>query len=103
MSVPRVVSFIVLLAIVLLIGMKFFEVMVLFIVPLFLAAVVVVIFKPVHLWILNKVGRHRRLAAALTTLVIVLIVLLPTMALALRALSEGMELYAKVSVAAAED
>jgi predicted PurR-regulated permease PerM len=101
--VPRVVSFIVLLAIVLLIGMKFFEVMVLFIVPLFLAAVLVVIFKPVHLWILSKVGRHRRIAAALTTLVIVLIVLLPTMALALRALSEGMELYSKVSVAAAED
>lgn len=100
---PRVVSFIVLLAIVLLIGMKFFEVMVLFIIPLFLAAVLVVIFKPVHLWILNKVGRHRRIAAALTTLVIVLIVLLPTMALTLRALSEGMELYSKVSVDAVEE
>jgi predicted PurR-regulated permease PerM len=103
MPVPRVVSFIVLLAIVLLIGMKFFEVMVLFIIPLFLSAVLVVIFKPVHLWILNKVGRHRRLAAALTTLVIVLIVLLPTTALAIRALSEGMELYAKVSVEAVEE
>jgi predicted PurR-regulated permease PerM len=99
---PRVVSFIVLLAIVLLIGMKFFEVMVLFIVPLFLAAVLVVIFKPVHLWILNKVNRRRRLAAVLTTLVIVLIVLLPTVALTLRALSEGMELYSKYAVAAAQ-
>lgn len=100
---PRVVSFIVLLAFVLLIGMKFFEVMVLFIVPLFLAAVLVVIFKPIHLWILSKVSRHRRLAAALTTLVIVLIVLLPTVALALRALSEGMELYSKYAIEAVED
>jgi predicted PurR-regulated permease PerM len=101
--VPRVVSFIVLLGIVLLIGMKFFEVMVLFIVPLFLAAVLVVIFKPVHLWILSKVGRHRRLAAASTTLVIVLIVLLPTMALTVRAVSEGMELYEQVTEAAVEE
>jgi len=101
--VPRVVSFIVLLVIVLLIGMKFFEVMVLFIIPLFLSAVLVVIFKPVHLWILSKVGRHRRIAAALTTLVIVLIVLLPTLTLALRAVSEGMELYSPYAVAAVEE
>jgi predicted PurR-regulated permease PerM len=65
--------------------------------------VLVVIFKPIHLWILSKVAPHRRIAAALTTLVIILIVLLPTMALAVRALSEGMELYSKVSVAAAKD
>lgn len=99
---PRVVSFIVLLAIVLVIGIKFFQVMALFIVPLFLAAVLVVIFKPIHLWIVAKVGRHRRLAALLTTLVIVLIVLLPTFALAVRALSEGMELYSKYTVAVAQ-
>ncbi len=84
----------------LLIGMKFFEVMVLFIVPLFLSAVLVVIFKPVHLWILSKVGQHRRIAAALTTLVIVLIVLLPTLAITMRAIAEGMELYSTYAVAA---
>jgi predicted PurR-regulated permease PerM len=93
--VPRVVSFIVLLAIVLLIGMKFFEVMALFIVPLFLAAVLVVIFQPVYVWMLGKLGRYRRIAAALTTLVIVLIVLLPTLTLAVRAVSEGTTLYSK--------
>ena len=100
---PRVVSFIVLLAIVLLIGVKFFQVMVLFIVPLFLAAVLVVIFKPLHLWILSKVGRRRRLAAVLTTGTIVLIVLLPTLALAVRAVSEGMELYSPYAVSAVEE
>jgi predicted PurR-regulated permease PerM len=101
--VPRVISFFVLLAFVLLIGVKFFQVMVLFIVPLFLAAVLVVIFKPVNLWILERVGRRRRLAAVLTTGIIVLIVLLPTLALAVRAVSEGMELYSPYAQAAAAD
>jgi predicted PurR-regulated permease PerM len=101
--VPRVISFFVLLAIVLLIGVKFFQVMVLFIVPLFLAAVLVVIFKPVNLWILERVGRRRRLAAVLTTGMIVLIVLLPTLALAVRAVSEGMELYSPYARAAAAE
>lgn len=99
---PRVISFVVLLAIVLLIGMKFFEVMVLFVVPLFLAAVLVVVFKPVHLWIFDKVGRRRRLAAALTTFSIILIVLLPTLTLATRAVFEGMDLYSQYASSAVE-
>ena len=40
---PRVISFIVLLAIVLLVGAIFFQVMAQFIVPLFLAAVMLVV------------------------------------------------------------
>jgi len=87
--VPRVVSFIVLLAVVVLIGLMFFQVMVQFIVPLFLAAVLVVIFKPLHLWMLEKSGKRQRLAAALTTLAIVLIVLLPLSGLLMKAVSEG--------------
>lgn len=93
---PRVVSFIVLVAIILLIGMKFFQVMVLFIVPLFLAAVMVVIFKPLHLWITKKVGPRRRLAALLTTAAIILIVLVPTVGLTVQAISEGAELLTLV-------
>lgn len=95
---PRVVSFIVLVAIILLIGLKFFQVMILFIVPLFLAAVLVVIFKPLHQWISERVKGRKRLAAALTTTAIVLIVLLPTVGLAVRAVSEGAELFANLSV-----
>ncbi len=94
---PRVVSFIVLVAIILLIGLKFFQVMILFIVPLFLAAVLVVIFKPLHQWISARVQGRKRLAAALTTTAIVLIVLLPTVGLAVRAVSEGAELFANLS------
>ncbi len=94
---PRVVSFIVLVAIILLIGLKFFQVMILFVVPLFLAAVLVVIFKPLHQWISKRLKDHNRLAAALTTTAIVLIVLLPTVGLAVRAVSEGVELVSYFS------
>ncbi|NOY29416.1 MAG: AI-2E family transporter [Planctomycetes bacterium] len=90
---PRVVSFIVLLAIILLIGSMFFQVMVQFIVPLFLAAVLVVIFKPLHRWMLKKCGDRPRVSAALTTLAIVLIVLLPITGMLIRAVTEGVDLY----------
>ena len=94
---PRVVSFIVLLAVIILIGSMFFQVMVQFIVPLFLAAVLVVIFKPLHQWVQEKCGDRVKLAAALTTLAIVLIVLLPISAMLIRAVQEGGELYSTFS------
>ncbi len=94
---PRVVSFIVLLAVIILIGLMFFQVMVQFIVPLFLAAVLVVIFKPLHIWVQDKCGGRVKLSAALTTLFIVLLVLLPLSAMLIRAISEGAELYESFS------
>ena len=98
---PRVVSFIVLLAVIVLIGSMFFQVMVQFIVPLFLAAVLVVIFKPLHLWVLGKFGHRIKVSAAVTTLLIVLIVLLPITTMLIRAVSEGSEIYSAFSKDAA--
>ena len=86
---PRVVSFLVLLAIVLLIGSVFFQVMAQFLLPLFLASVLVVIFKPLHEWFTEKLPRHRRIAALATTLVILLIVLVPASWLGWNAYVEG--------------
>lgn len=94
---PRVVSFIVLLAVVLLIGSMFFKVMVQFIVPLFLAAVFVVICKPIHEWMLGKCGARKRLAAALTTLAIVLIILLPLTGMLIKAVSEGVGIVQSIT------
>lgn len=94
---PRVVSFIVLLAIILLIGSMFFQVMVQFIVPLFLAAVLVVIFKPLHLWVLEKCGKRIKLSAAVSTFLIVMIVLLPISAMLIRAVAEAAEHYTDLS------
>ena len=87
-AVPRVVSFIVLLAILLLIGTMFFQVMANFVVPLFLAAVLVVVFEPLHIWARLKLPGRPRAAAMLTTVLIVLTVVLPAVALGWRAYVE---------------
>jgi len=83
--VPRVISFIVLLAIVLLVGAIFFQVMAQFFVPLFLASVLVVVFEPVHRWISDRLPRWPRTAAMLTTVAIILLVVLPLVWLGFKA------------------
>ena len=86
---PRVVSFIVLVAILLFIASMFFKVMAQFILPLFLAAVLVVVFKPLHMWVREQLpGRPRRSALA-TTILIMLVVFLPTAWLGWNAFLEG--------------
>jgi predicted PurR-regulated permease PerM len=91
--VPRVISFLVLLAIVLLVGMVFFQVMAQFIVPLFLAAVLVVVFQPLHNLIQLRLPGHPRLAALTTTVAILLVVLLPLVWLGWNAYIECYAVY----------
>ncbi|MEX0585642.1 MAG: hypothetical protein WD176_03295, partial [Pirellulales bacterium] len=74
---PRIVSFIALVAIVLVMGGLFFHVIAGFLLPLFLALILVVIFRPLYLWTVKKCQGRERVAAALTTVAILLIVLLP--------------------------
>ena len=59
------------------IGVLFFQVMASFFVPLFLAALLVVIFRPVHAWMLLRLRGHNRTASILTTMFIILLVLMP--------------------------
>lgn len=73
----RMVSFLVLVAILIVIGILFFRVMSAFMVPLFLAALLIVVFQPLYRWILDKCRGQRYLASGLTTLVVLLIVLIP--------------------------
>jgi predicted PurR-regulated permease PerM len=87
--VSRLVSLIALLAIVVIIGVVFFQVMVIFLVPMFLATVLVIVFRPVHEWFLALCQGRDRLAAGLTTLAILLIVLLPLTLVVGRAAAEG--------------
>lgn len=77
-GLPRVVSIIVLLAVVLLIGVLFFRVMATFLVPLFLAAVLTVVCEPLHHAIRDRLVGRKQLAALLTTMLISLIVVVPT-------------------------
>jgi predicted PurR-regulated permease PerM len=92
-SVPRVISFIVLLAILLLVGAIFFQVMAQFLVPLFLAAVLLVVFQPLHAWTLKHLPRHPRICAGITTVLILLVVLLPIVWLGWNAYLELSALY----------
>jgi predicted PurR-regulated permease PerM len=71
------ISFSVLVGIIVVIGILFYRVMVTFLLPLFLAALLVVIFRPLHEWYLKKCKGRPRLAAGLTTASVMIIVLVP--------------------------
>jgi len=95
--VARFVSFAALLAIVIFIGILFFQVMIIFLVPIFLAAVLVVIFRPAHLWIVHRLAGRERLAAGLTTVFILVVVLLPMGLIMGRAAGEGWSLVKQLN------
>ena len=63
----RLISLIVLLAIAILVGAVFYKVMASFILPMFLAVILVVIFGPLHHWFLVKFQGKRGPAAGFTT------------------------------------
>ncbi len=85
----RVVSFVVLVAILLVIAAAFFRVMSSFLLPLFLAVLLVVMFRPVHRWIAGRCRGRERLAAGLTTLAILAIVLMPMLGILAQAAFEA--------------
>ncbi|MCY2982438.1 MAG: AI-2E family transporter [Planctomycetota bacterium] len=89
----RYISFAVLLAIIAVIGVLFYKVMIGFFVPVFLAAVLVVVFRPLHRWVCSKVGEREHVAAGVTTTLIVLIVLVPTALVLTMAAVQGASLY----------
>jgi predicted PurR-regulated permease PerM len=88
----RIVSFIVLLTIAILVGVLSFMVMSSFLLPMFLALVLAVIFRPLHNWFMSRSSGHIRVAAGLTTAAILLIVLIPTLLILTRAAAEAFSL-----------
>lgn len=76
-TIPRVVSLLVLIAVLLLTAVLFFRVMALFVVPLFLAGVLVVVFEPLFTWVCGKLPGRPGLASLATTALIWLVVLVP--------------------------
>jgi predicted PurR-regulated permease PerM len=93
----RIVSFLVLIAIILVIGFFFFRVMSPFLLPLFLAVLLVVIFHPLHLRVLQWCRGRNRLASATTTGLIILIVLLPLLSVIFMAAAEGSAMIARLN------
>ena len=89
----RYISFAVLFAILVVIGVLFYKVMIGFFVPVFIAVVLVVVFRPLHRWVLAHVGGRDHVAASITTCLIVLIVLLPTALILGLAFVQGAKLF----------
>jgi predicted PurR-regulated permease PerM len=102
-QLSRYVSFGLLLAVIGLVGFFFYEVMISFLVPLFLASILVVVFRPLHRWVLEKCGGRTRLGALLTTLAILLSVLVPISALFLMAIMEGQDVVRQFNSAKLEN
>ncbi|MEM7453078.1 MAG: AI-2E family transporter [Planctomycetota bacterium] len=88
----RTVSFVILLAVITLLSLVFFRILASFLVPMFLAALLVVIFRPFHQWVLSKLGSREKIAAGVTTAGILLAVLIPFSILTLLAIGEGTEM-----------
>jgi predicted PurR-regulated permease PerM len=91
----RLASLVVLIAIIVLFGLLFYRVMVGFFVPLFLAVLLVVVFRPLHNWILEKLQGRERLAAGLTTGAIMFVVLAPSAWIGTLGLVQGVSLVAE--------
>src|SRR5690606_16332961 len=96
LTMSRYVSVTVLTVILLILGYMTFEVMAGFILPLFLALLLVVVFRPVHLWLVDYCRGYNRVAAGLTTLVILLIVLIPLVLMSVNAAIEAVSLVGKI-------
>lgn len=96
-STSRLISLVALIACIVIIGILFYKVMINFLIPLFLAAVLVVVFRPLHRRVLTLTKNNAGWAAGLTTLLVTLIVLLPASALATLATIQGIGLARNIT------
>jgi predicted PurR-regulated permease PerM len=98
----RFVSFLVLVAILVLIAIVFFRVMAGFLVPLFLAALLGVVVQPLHRWTRQKTQGVRYadyLAAGITTTLVALIVVMPIGLVVTTAAVESLSLIDQLQLA----
>lgn len=79
-TMARLLSIAMLILGIVAVGVLFYRVMAGFFVPLFLAVLLVVLFRPVHQWILHRLGNRSRLACLATTTLILSVVLMPIIA-----------------------
>jgi predicted PurR-regulated permease PerM len=73
----RLVSFAVLIGILVVIVVLFYQVMAVFLLPLFMAALLGVVFQPLYRWALERFWKNRYVAAGVTTFLVLLVVLAP--------------------------
>lgn len=76
----RSINLLVLLALLMILGATFYQFVAPFLLPMFLAAVLAIVCRPVYLWLLHRCGATRPwLAAGLTTAGVVALVLIPAL------------------------
>jgi predicted PurR-regulated permease PerM len=92
----RMVSFVVLVVILILIALLFFQVMSSFLLPLFLAALIGVVFQPLYRWTLAHCRGQRYVAATITTILVLLSVLAPAALVFTLAGAQGAALASQV-------
>jgi predicted PurR-regulated permease PerM len=95
----RFVSLLVLVAILVIVSIIFFQVMAGFFVPLFLAALLGVVVQPLYRWTLVKCHGYRHVAAGITTTFVAVIVLLPIGLVVSTAILEGLSLVDQLQLA----
>ena len=88
----RLISFGVLLGLVVLFGLLSFRVMANFLLPMLLAAMLVVIFGPLHRGLRDRFGLAEWGAAAVTTLFVLVIVLAPLFMIVSRAVGDTLDM-----------
>jgi len=93
----KIISVAMLLLAIVVIGILFFQVMASFFVPLFLAALLVVIFRPLFQWVLSRVDGRTHVASILTTICILLLVLLPAGMVAFIAAAQGADFFRQIN------
>jgi predicted PurR-regulated permease PerM len=91
-TVGKLISFAILVLVTGAFGVLFFEVLLTLLLPLFLALVSVVMFRPVHTWSTRRLGGRNRVAAVLTTTIVLLVVVVPTTLVLLLAGNEATKL-----------
>jgi predicted PurR-regulated permease PerM len=91
-AMSRMVSFLVLVAILVVIALVFIRVMAGFFVPLFLAALLGVVIQPLYRWALAKCQGYRYVASTFTTGLVLIAVLLPIGLVVTTATLEGLSL-----------
>lgn len=77
LQMPRLVSLLLMATLIGVLGLTFYSVLAPFLMPLFLAGVLAILFQPVFQRILGWTRRRTRLAAALTTTLILALLLVP--------------------------
>src|SRR5436190_8587634 len=76
-SMSRLVSFAVLIGILIVIVVLFYQVMAVFLLPLFMAALLGVVFQPLYRWAFERFWKNRYVAAGVTTFLVLLMVMAP--------------------------